>query len=160
MTPKALAIIEALAARLVTITQANGFFFDIGPDNTYRGRQYFDGDTELDANQPLQALATLVDGPQKPAVGHQGTGQLLAWPISAQAFAICDPDNPSVAGHKLLADLKQALQDPDDPRLGGLVVKFEFLGGELIERERGSDVVGAALDINIQYIEAYGRPNQ
>lgn len=138
-----------LAARLATITVANGFNSDIGL-RVLRGRRRID-----DAQVPCSVLA---EGPDTPT---SGPGRLPTVEVKQSyiliAYHECDPDHPNDKGHELLKDLKRSIF-ADGVTLGGQVKRVHYRGRDIGPRGDGVNIVCATIEIDVDYVEDLTNP--
>lgn len=142
----------AVYARMVTISVANGFNTDIGL-KSFRGRKRLDK-----ANMPCVVLIERDDQPNGQTL--QRTPQVkVKQKYVLEGHAPCDADNPNDMGHKIIADLKKAIWSTPfvygtDQR--AIVVTYE--GKSIAPREDGIDVVAAAVEISVEFVESLSNP--
>lgn len=147
-------IAEAIATRLATITTVNGYATNIG-GKVLRGRRRLDKshlpcavvierDDEVKAEQVLAKRV------------HQAK---VACRLLLEGHAECDADNPNVVGHQIIADIKKAIfgsvisYGSDDAVLG-----IHYAGRSIAPREDGTDVVAAAVEVMLEFVETLSDP--
>jgi hypothetical protein len=150
MASKRRSILQAVDARLATITEANGFATDAGLTR-------FVGEAPtLGADDPPAALALIVGAA---VLRWQGKKCYVSLPIEIHVLAPAG-DAAWLAQEDALADVKRALEVDHD--LGGLLDDGPFplqRGGERpLQREPGSTEVGAVLPYELHYTEGWGTP--
>ena len=142
-------IAGVIAARLATITIANGKNTDVGL-RVLRGRRRID-----DAQVPCVVLA---EGPDNPT---PGPGRLPTCEVSQSyiliAYHACDADHPNDMGHLLLKDLKRAVFH-DGVTLGGNVVRVKYAGRDIGPRGDGVGIVCASIEVEVSYVEDLTNP--
>ena len=142
-------IATELAARLATITLANGFNSDIGL-NVLRGRR------RIDDNQV--PCAVLIEGPDTPS---SGPGKLPTVEVVQSyvlvAYHECDPDHPNDKGHELIKDLKRAIFS-DGVTLAGQVRRVHYRGRDIGPRGDGVGIVSATVEIDVDFVEDLTNP--
>ena len=149
MSSKRLQILEAIVARLTTISIANGF-------DTDAGAHVFLGETPvLGPDDGPIAIAVV---PQDDRLTAQQMKIAAPWPIPVQALAQADLDEPWVAVERVLSDIKRAVELADRT-LGGLVSQpFERGQTRTIPREAGQTTTGAEVIYVFAYVEPWGHP--
>jgi hypothetical protein len=134
LNPVRLEIQKRLSALLGTVTVANGYQNDIGP-NVFRGRGVFGDET------PLPSVSIL-EVPLPPEQMQPPTDSGLAsgkWELMIQGWVKDDKENPTDPAHVLLADVKKCLAlesrksvewaDPANGILGlGRVIMAMYIG--------------------------------
>ncbi len=146
-TPRQVA--AALAARLATITTANGFITDIGT-KVFRGKKALE---ESDA-----PCVVLVEGNDHPKEQTR-KGLHLTQTYFFEAHDVCDPDHPNDKAHDMLEDLMRVVFSDDATAfsaLGGLVKSMQYKGRTIGTREDGAAVVFAGIQIDVEYAQALG----
>lgn len=148
-TPRRLAIIQAMVARLEEISVANGYRTNVGADVRIGEAPHFGPD------DPDEAIA-LVIGEDR--VMYQGANLFIELPMEVHALARADIDDPWAAVEAAIADVKEAVE-LDDRTLGGLVPRMIERGSTRpYAREEGSLAVGAVIPYIAPYKEAWGKP--
>jgi hypothetical protein len=152
---KAARITAAIAARLAAIRVANGYLTDAG-QYVWHGRQAIDPNT-----LPSTTLHEDEDLVERQRTGDQSSpatidaGVLLPYIIEATDH--CDPDNPNLTGHALVADIKRAIF-ADDLTWGGLAQKTLYTGRTLGPRPDGASMVTVTVRIQIAMAENLAQP--
>ncbi|WP_349609138.1 hypothetical protein [Cupriavidus sp. DF5525] len=143
---QALEILQAIKERLATIRVAGGYQTDIGA-RVYLGREF--GNDEQDP-VPLVSLHDGSGENKSDMRPHAGTN---TWVRSfvIEAFDACDPDNPLVKAHALIADIKRAVFK--DGGLDGLVMNLRIVGDRAMPRAAGSKTVCAQVLGAVEYLE-------
>lgn len=131
-------VLIALTEHLKSITVANGYEFNVGP-NVFRGRTRFD-DTDpatmlsiLEAPRPDNAFYTADD-----------MARLETWTLLLQGWCPDDTDNPSDAVYRLMADVELCLSTIIAERPGTGLPYFPaayMLGGRITRITWGPGVV-------------------
>ncbi|WP_042886357.1 hypothetical protein [Cupriavidus necator] len=143
---KALDILLALKERLQSIRTADGYATDIGA-RVYLGREF--GNDEQDP-VPLSSLHD-GSGESKDATRpHAGTN---TWARSfvIEGFDTCDPDNPLIKAHAMIADIKRAVFK--DGGLDGRVMNLRIVGDRAMPRGAGTKTVCAQVLGVVEYLE-------
>lgn len=139
----------ALVARLAQISIANGYQTDVG-------LRIFRGKTAIDPSEA--PCLTLIEAGDTPTSNDSGENVALDGEFAIEANITCDPNNPALAAHAAIADIKKALFAGDDLRLGGLAKSMRYLGRLMEPREPGTLVVGAAVRISVSWVEDLTAP--
>lgn len=92
-------------------------------------------------------------------------GRSALWQI-AQKYALvsygpCDPDDPNVAAHRQIKDMKRAIFSTNgkpDAKFGGKVQEVHYLGRTIGPRADGKPIVMAIVDIEVVYVESLALP--
>lgn len=146
------AIGAELATRLAARTVAQGAETDLGL-RVFRGKRRVD-----DAQMPCSVV---IEGSSSPIDDLNRAGEVLhSMDIALHAYVPCDPDNPNVAAHAALRDLKRAVwplvtTEPRriDTNLGRLASKLSFQGQDIAPRADGAGFVLAVLQISVEVSE-------
>ncbi|PJC14276.1 MAG: hypothetical protein CO065_14680 [Comamonadaceae bacterium CG_4_9_14_0_8_um_filter_57_21] len=142
-------VASELAARLATITVANGFHSDIGL-RVLRGRRRID-----DGQVPC---AVLVEGADTPS---SAPGALVTVEITQTyvlvAYHDCNPDHPNDKGHELIKDLKRAIFS-DGTTLAKQVKRVHYRGRDIGPRGDGVGIVSATVEIDVVFVEDLTNP--
>lgn len=152
---KAAAIAAAVATRLSLVTRANGYHTDAGL-HVWRGR------TAIDANElPSITLFEQEDQVEEQRIIAASTPATidtnLLLPFVIEASSQCDPDNPNIDGHTLVADIKRAIFS-GDLTWGSLASHTRYIGRTIGPREGGEDIVTVTVQIRIGYTEDLAQP--
>lgn len=143
-----------LAARVATISEANGFETDIGL-LTMRGRRRID--------QQQLPCAVIIERPDEPGDQKQGKVKIVQKYI-VEGHAACDAANPNDMAHRIISDIKRAVfkgQLTIDGRLaanGHKAFELLYVGRNIAPREDGQAVVSAAVELSITYVEELSNP--
>jgi len=134
-------IAEALVARLQNVRTTNGYHTNVGRE-VFRGkRKLMEADVttlfedEEDAGPPKAEPYTAI------AVQH----------FIAEAATTCDPDNPEIAGHKLVADLCKTLFSADLTLSGLLEAPLTYTGRVIQPRVDGQSLVNVQIKLDATY---------
>lgn len=148
-TPRRRAILEAVRTRLQAIRQVDGYATDAGAHVFLNEAPVFGPD------DAAVAIAILV-GEDDPV--FQGEHLLIRLPVEIQAIARADLDEPWLAVEDVLGDIKAAMELED--RTLGRLVKRQIERGRTttLDREPGSEYVGAAIVYVAPYAERWGHP--
>lgn len=142
-----------LSSRLQAITVANGYQTDIGL-KVMRGRKRLDA-----SHLPCAVLVEKDDKVNSMSNGPRARKAKITQPFVLEGHATCDPDNPNDTGHKIIADIKRAMFSTTMPQgRDGLVYTLDYVGRSIAPREDGIDVVSAAVEVSVEYIETLGEP--
>ena len=139
----------AVAARAANIQIANGFETDIGL-KVLRGRRRLDK-THLPCVVVIERDDQVLD--------TRNASVKLSQPFVIEGHMVCDPDNPNDTAHKIIADIKQVmfgdrLTYGADQRL----LPIKYVGRSIAVREDGIEVVSAAVEIAVEYVDALATP--
>ena len=146
------AISDAIVSRLETRTKALGAETDLGL-KVYRGRRHVD-DTML-------PCCVLIEGDDLPSRESRRTEYKLDQRYVVFAYVPCDANDPNIAAHAAIRDLKRAIftsAGKPDFRLGGLVRDVEYLGRDIGPRGDGAAFVLAAIEVAVEYVEDLASP--
>lgn len=138
-----------IAARVATITIANGFHTDIGL-NVLRGRRRID-DHQVPCVVVVEGLDTPTAGPGRMATAEINQSYMLI------AYHACNPDHPNDKAHDLIKDLKRAIFK-DGVTLGGAVPRVEYKGRDIGPRGDGVGIVCASIEIAVKFVEELTNP--
>lgn len=142
-------ILEAIVDRLEAIEPGNDFLTDAG-ENVYLGFE-----PPFGPDDPDRAIAVTVDDEQ---AQRTQANVLSLLPIQIAAIARASIDAPWIAVEEVLADIKRAIE-LDDRTLGGLLNhRLERGNTSTLERDEGSETVGAVITYNAQIVEGWGTP--
>lgn len=140
---KANTIAAALASRLAQITTVAGYHTNAGAA-VYRGKRQLPEDIadcitlfegEEDAQSPKGEPYTVI------AVQH----------FYAEGQAVCDPDNPDIAGHALVEDMQRALFTGDSKLDGLLSGPLTYTGRVIQPRMDGQNLVIVQIKLDATY---------
>lgn len=142
--------LSALRDRLQAISVANGYRTDAG-QALFMGQ-----DAELGPDDARAAIALAVAADE---VRHNGENVVSVIPVEVHALVKAAVDNPLLALEDLIGDIKKAVEQPDRT-LGGLLVQRGLGRGSVrpIDREPGSEMVGAVVEYSLTMAEAWGNP--
>lgn len=135
-----------LVERIALCTIAQGAETDLGRV-VYRGRRKVDDE--------MMPCASLVEGSgnSKDQAGRSAQVQItLAFAI--HAYVLCDADNPNVAGHAAIRDLKRAVFG-GDIKTSRLI---SYHGADIAPRVDGSAFVLAAIEFSAEVYEDLANP--
>lgn len=150
-----LSILDVFAARVATITTANGYRTDIG-DNLTRGRFQVSEQTAL----PASALLLLPRVSEETSQG--GDRSKVAAQIQIEGHRhYTTADSPEAFAIAMLADIQQAVEIAP-LNLDGLLVAegFSWAGDEIVYPEDVSNVVSAMVVYDIPHIRYTGDPEK
>lgn len=148
---KASDVAAAFAARLATITVANGFATDIG-NNVLRGKPNIYHSDE-DSDLPCIILAEAEDRveDQKPRTGLVKLAQRYVF----EGHDLCNPDHPNDKAHLVLADLKRAIFGQS---FGDMLYELRYVGRAIGARPDGTAIVAASIEVEAVYSENLTNP--
>lgn len=139
----------AISARIATIKKVNGFSTDIGL-KVMRGRKRLD--------PTMLPCAVLIERDDQVLDSRPGQVK-VSQPFIIEGHAACDPDNPNDVGHQIIADIKKALFGEKFTYASGKqVVDVKYKGRSIAPREDGIEVVGAAVEVVVEFVEQLSNP--
>lgn len=149
--PKVLRILETIRDRLQVISQAAGYWSDIGSD------------VRLSRQQPndVEAPCVLVYRNNRAVEEMSHAAARCSFTITVEAYAERGPDD-TLTGEQLLADIQQAVE-LEDETLDGLLTQqygLAFESDEVFFPETGANVVGAAVTYSAPHIRKHGNPDK
>lgn len=146
-------IAGALKARLETITTAAGAETDVGL-RVFMGRRSVPDETVM----PCTVLLEVDDIPSRQNVGQK---YHVLQGFVVMAYLRCDRDDPNIAAHQAIRDIKRVLfrtnGKPDDT-LGGQAHEVTYLGKQISPREGGQRTVVAIVEVAVSYVEDVSNP--
>lgn len=146
------AVAAELKARLLTRVIAQGAETDIGA-KVHLGRTKID-DTMI-------PCTVVIEADDQPARGRVGTQYEVTQRYIIFSYLPCDPDNPNVAAHAAIRDIKRAVfltAGKDDVTWGGKVRQVVYQGRDIGPRADGAAFVVAAVEITVEYVERLASP--
>jgi hypothetical protein len=151
-------IIAALMVRAKLILTMNGYQTDAGLTVHHGYRRPAKGDT-----YPRIGMET---GPLPDPESQDDTIVRRGWPVTFLGQALVSPDDADSldAAEDLIADLKKALFDESDRRLGTVLLpnknvgNVEYGGEGTVDREDGGHVVECWVTCSVTFTETYGDP--
>lgn len=149
---KAEDISNEIAARISTITIANGYETDIGT-HLMRGRRKIPADDEVPCSVLIEGNDAIDDTNGR----SQGARVKLRLPYMIDGFDRCEPNNPNVKAHAMIRDIKRALFN-GDRNFGGRVYEVNYLGRDIGPRADGAGLVQARVAIEVAYAEDLANP--
>ena len=139
----------AVSARIGVISKANGYGSDIGL-RVMRGRRRINPE-----QLPCAVIIERDDQPEDQSLGKvKVTTRFII-----EGHDKCDPDNPNDRGHELIADIKRAVFH--DMRLlygQNRAIRLQYRGRSIAPREDGIDVVSAAVEVSVSFVEDLSKP--
>lgn len=141
-----------LKTRLEAVTVALGAETDLGLV-VYQGRRHIDRDQI--------PCCVIIEGDDVPERIKARNDYQLTQRYVLMAFVPCDPDNPNVAAHKAIRDMKRAVfltGGVSDWRLGETVKDVQYLGRDIGPRADGERFVLAIVEIGVGYVENVSDP--
>lgn len=143
---KASDIAGALSTWLSAITVAGGYSTNIG-QRVYRGMRKMDTN-----NLPC---AVLVESEDTPTASKDSKVKLKQRYI-VEGHDTCDPANPNDKALAMIADIKKAIFSPGT--FPGAATSMTYIGRTIEPREDGTNIVGAAVEIEVSYTEDLAAP--
>ena len=142
-------ILTGFQTRLEAILIAGGFVTDAG-ENVHLGEA-----PSLGPDDPDIAVVIIVN---EDSVTYQGEQVMVNLPLTLQAIAKADLEEPYLAAEQVLGDIKKAVELADRT-LGGLVKRQIQRGPtRTLPREPGSTTVGVGITYIVPYTELWGTP--
>lgn len=142
----------AIQARMEGRTVATGAETDLGV-KVFQGKRTVD-----EAQMPCSSL---IEGDDIPDKVDGGTQALIRQRYALVAFMPCDPNNPNLAGHAAIRDLKRAIwltNGKPDRSLGGLVKHVRYIGRDISPRPDGTAFLQAGIEIEVEFVEDLWNP--
>ena len=137
-----------LKTRLATLTVAQGAETDLGRV-VYLGKRVPD--------KSMVPCAVLLEGDDDPERQGNTTTYKVTRRFILMAYVTCDPDNPNVAAHAALRDMKRAVFG-DGGRMGDKVRTVTYVGTAIGPRADGENFVLALLEVDVEYVESLSSP--
>ena len=142
-------VADGVAERIALISTANGYETDIG-QRLFKGRRAVD-ESAVPCSVLIEGNDTPVDRPGRlPAVSIKQRYVIAA-------YVACDPNNPNVAAHAAIRDIKRAMFNGDG-NFGGKVLKVTYQGRDIGPRADGVPVVFVTVEIDVDYVEDLTNP--
>jgi len=140
--------LTVLVARLAEITAANGYSSDAG-------LKLFIGEQPVMGPSDPEASIAVVVRPDEP--GYQGENVDIILPVGLQAI-VKSTAGAWVTIENTIADIKRAVETDHD--LGGTLKPRGLVRGVTrpLDRESGSEYVGAEVEYRLNYGERWGQP--
>ena len=141
-----------LRSRLLTLTIAQGAETDIG-------RKVFQGRRKVDDS--MLPCVSMIEGDDVPARKTNNTMYELAQRYVMYAYLPCDPDNPNLAAHAAIRDLKRAVfltAGKASVTWGNKVKSVDYLGRDIGPRADGAAFVLASIEIAVTFVESLHNP--
>lgn len=147
-------VADELARRLTGITVAAGYETDIG-SKLFRGRRKIPDDTEIGTT----GVVFLIEGNDSPQDQQLSRAPIVkvAQLYELWAFGPCNADQPNVAAHAMIRDMKRAVWG-GEPNLGGKVKSIIYRGRDIGPRPDGTAFVQAAVAFTVEYVESLATP--
>lgn len=149
MTTRRKQALETLRARLAGITKAAGYKTDVGL-TLLVGQEPVLGPDDPDA-----AAAMIVQADEK---RYEGENVCLVLPVKVAAMARASVIDPHGTVEDIIGDIKTAVEVDHD--LGRTLVNRGLERGvtEPMDRQEGSEFVGATVEYRLMYVEQWGQP--
>ena len=144
-------ISNSVRARVQACTVANGAETDLGR-LVFRGRRVVDDDMI-----PCAVILEGEDRVEEQASLHVNVKQQYL----LYAYVPADPNDPNVAAHKALRDLKRAIfrtNGKPDATWGRTVTKVHYQGKDIGPRTDGAAFVLVVFDFAVEYVESLANP--
>lgn len=148
---KASEIAAELVARLGAINGA--------PFETTMGALVFQGRQSIDRDRT--PCVTIIEGDDVPERRALTTTHQITQGYVLMAHLRCEDDNPNVAAHAGLRDLKRAIfttNGKPDTTLGGRAVDVAYIGRQMSPRDAGQKLVVVLLEVAVRYVEDLANP--
>lgn len=144
------AIGDEIAARLARCTVAQGAETNLGA-SVFRGRQAITDD--------MIPCSVLIEGDDRPAPARPARTTLykIEQTYVLLAYVPCDADDPNVAAHAAIRDIKRALFG-DGHDMGGRVAELRYRGKDIGPRADGAPFVVAAVEVVAEFSENVAQP--
>lgn len=148
MSTRSAALAE-LRDRVEDILKAGGYETDAGA-LVFLGEQ-----PTLGPSDPAAAIAIM---PLEDTTGYQGVNVDITLPVDVQAIVKADVDDPWVTVEAIIGDIKKAVETDHD--LDGMLKPRGLERGSVrpLDREPGSEYVGAAVQYRLRMVEGWGKP--
>lgn len=147
------AIGDEIRTRVAACTVAQGAETDLGA-TVFRGRRAVSDD--------MIPCVSIIEGDDHPSRERgPGVTAKLDQRYVLYAYVRCDANDPNVAAHAAIRDLKRAIfttGGKPDQRLGGKVMRCDYLGRDIGPRGDGANFVLAVIEISVQYAEDLANP--
>lgn len=148
MLKKSSEVAAEVRARVMTCRLSQGAETDIGR-TVYQGRRRIDNDMI-----PCVSIIEARDNPESP----EGRKDIMVnQEFLLFAYFQCDSDNPNIAAHAAIRDLKRCIFK-DGARFGGKVVSVSYMGRDIGPRSDGENFSVAAIEISVKYAEDLTNP--
>jgi hypothetical protein len=140
---------ENLAARVATISVANGYLTDIGA-RVFRGKLKLDP-SEFPCTVAVAGDNNVMDGKRRQVKVSQR--------YIFEGHDVCDPDQPNAKAHQIIADLKKAFF-AGDLTFGGIMRPddLQYVGSTIGTREDGANLVAASIEVDCIFVEELDNP--
>lgn len=147
-------ILNAIKARLVGITVANGYATDVGQRISY-GVQIAD-----DPAVGQLPMGVFVAGAVEPIGDLLGMGDIsdVQMEVAIVGATTVDDADELTALETLLADFEKAIFSTDD-QLGGKVSSLKYAGDMLMDRQEGDKVGRVGMKVLVQWKKRIGFPD-
>lgn len=153
---------ELILERIVSRLEAISLSHDTIAFATDAGQAVFLGEMPgFGPDDPPYAIVVTVGDDE---VAYEGEAFLIQMPIGVQAVVPADLAKPYMASEAVAADIKRAIELPDDVdggrTLGGLLAWHGLERGStrVLQREPGSTFVGSEVQYGAPYREGHGHP--
>lgn len=149
MTSTRKSALDEILARLAAIRITNGY-------NTDAGARLFIGEQPvLGPSDPEASIAVVV---REDEAGYQGENVVVRLPVAIQAIVKADAADPFSTVEDIIEDIKRAVETDHD--LGGRLVRRGLERGSTqpLDRESGSEFIGAEVQYRLIYAEQWGAP--
>lgn len=143
---------DVVVTRVESIRTTNGYETDIGA-TVFRGRRKVD-----DSMLPCTSVIEAVDEIES---SDDATEYLIGQRFLLFAYLACDPDNPNVAAHAAIRDMKRAIfrtGGKADVTWGRTIKAVRYLGKDIGPRADGSAFVLASIEFVVSFVEDVADP--
>lgn len=106
-----LAVLKALTAHLQSITKANGYDYDLGPDGAFPNGKVFRGRTLFGEGDPVP-LVSILESPRSDIgsfAGENGSERKENWSLLIQGWVADDVENPTDPAYGLMDAVERQL---------------------------------------------------
>ena len=145
-------IITEIKTELSSILVLNGYYTNAG-NNVYLDRSSFDESETM----PFINIAENEDSIVEQSGKLPGNKLKLSLPLAIEATDKCDPLNPSPYGHKLIADIKKNLFSKS---WSANIKEIQYQSSTIAQHENGAAYVNVSVNIDVNYIETIGNPEE
>lgn len=142
-------VASAIRTRVQQCTRAQGAETDLG-------RQVFQGRKSIDDS--MSPCSTILEGMDSVDSRRMNDEQEVTQQYIIFAYVPCDPNDPNIAAHAAIRDMKRALFRDKDGKLGGQVRQVKYIGRDIGPRADGGNSVVAAIEVHVTFVERLSNP--